>query len=135
MQVAQVFQNPDFDYGTVDYDISVLELASSLSFGSAIAPVILPYWNQPIIAGIPTVVTGWGALREGGSSPTQLQVVEVPLVSLEDCRSAYGTNAITDRMVCAGFPEGGKDACQVRVLIRFTIKKLTSCYLLTLLWK
>lgn len=65
------------------------------------------------MAGDIAFVTGWGALTEGGASSNQLQVVDVPLVSLEECRAAYGTSSITDRMVCAGFPEGGKDACQV----------------------
>lgn len=116
VQVEKIFQNPDFDYWTVDYDISVLRLASPLSFGSAIAPVALPAPNQPYEAGEVSSITGWGALNEGGSSPSQLQVVEVPLVSLEECRSAYGVESITDRMLCAGLPEGGKDACQVNFL-------------------
>lgn len=37
--------------------------------------------------------------------------VKVPTVSTEDCRKAYST--ITERMFCAGNPEGGKDSCQV----------------------
>lgn len=64
-------------------------------------------------------VTGWGALREQGSSPNQLQVVEVPVVSLDECIEAYVTiNNVTDEMMCAGYPQGGKDACQVmRILM------------------
>lgn len=75
----------------------------------------LPVLNQDYAAGDLAYVSGWGTLSEGGSSSTQLQVVEVPLVSLAECRSAYGSSSITDRMVCAGYPEGGKDACQVKI--------------------
>jgi trypsin len=38
--------------------------------------------------------------------------VNVPAVSTEECSKAY-PDMITERMVCAGMPEGGKDACQV----------------------
>lgn len=116
VRLAAVYQNPQYDSWTIDYDISVLELASPLTFGTAIAPVALPALNEPIVAGAVSQVSGWGALTEGGSSPNQLQVVDVPLVSLEECRAAYGTSSVTDRMVCAGLPEGGKDACQVMII-------------------
>ena len=35
----------------------------------------------------------------------------VPLVSADVCSKAY-PGSITDRMLCAGLPEGGKDSCQ-----------------------
>lgn len=37
----------------------------------------------------------------------------VPIVNQEKCATAYKNLApITDRMICAGFDKGGKDACQ-----------------------
>jgi len=39
--------------------------------------------------------------------------VDVPVVSDADCRASYGEADIADSMICAGFPEGGKDSCQV----------------------
>jgi len=67
----------------------------------------------PDISFLPTersVVAGWGALTEGGSSPVVLYKVDVPHVSDASCRGSYGQNAIADSMICAG--EGGKDSCQ-----------------------
>ena len=49
-------------------------------------------------------------LSIGGSSPSALQWVAVPTVTNEQCNAAY--NGITDSMICAGLPEGGKDSCQ-----------------------
>ena len=45
-------------------------------------------------------------------NPFHLQCVEVPILSHQDCNYSYG-GRITERMVCAGYPEGGKDSCQV----------------------
>merc|ERR1712025_1027278 len=28
------------------------------------------------------------------------------------CRDAYGSSSVYDSMICAGFPQGGKDSCQ-----------------------
>ena len=57
------------------------------------------------------VITGWGTLSSGGSQPAKLQVAHVPIVKQSDCKTAY-KNEIHDSMLCAGYPEGGKDACQ-----------------------
>lgn len=110
-------QHPQYDDWYIDYDISILHFASEFSLGTAIGPAALPSLNQVVEAGTPAVVTGWGSTQEGGSLPLQLQAVEVPIISQEDCRSAYGSASVTDRMICAGLlEEGGKDACQVSCL-------------------
>lgn len=46
-------------------------------------------------------------------NPYNLQCADVPLLSTQECENAY-PGQITSTMLCAGFPEGGKDACQVR---------------------
>lgn len=113
--VEAIFQNPQYDDWTLDYDITVLLLASELTYSAAIGPIGLPVLNQQIPAGTRSVVSGWGT-TSSGSSATQLQAVEVPIVSLEDCKAAYDRYDVTERMICAGYlGEGGKDACQVRV--------------------
>lgn len=57
-------------------------------------------------------VAGWGALTEGGSSPSVLMKVDVPYVEDAPCNASYATVnlVVTESMVCYG--EGGKDSCQ-----------------------
>lgn len=45
-------------------------------------------------------------------NPFELRCVKVPIMSNKECEASY-PGMITDRMVCAGYLEGGKDACQV----------------------
>ena len=61
-----------------------------------------------------TTVLGWGTMREGGRPAKILRYVELPYVSLKECRRAMRPHRIYDSMVCAGYVKyGGKDACQV----------------------
>lgn len=113
IRIEQFYQHPEYNGTILDYDITVLKLASPLNFGTTVAPIRLPESNYPIVPGANCFVTGWGALVENGSAAFQLQVVEVPLVSQQDCIAIYGVENITDTMVCAGYTQGGKDACQV----------------------
>ena len=48
----------------------------------------------------------------GGRLPNDLQWVQVPPITNEKCRKSYGSNTITDSMICAGLEVGGKDSCQ-----------------------
>lgn len=113
--VAVIYEHPQFDYFDIDFDITLLLLTSPLTFSASIQPIDLPYLNQPVPGGTLTTVTGWGSLSEGGPSPSQLQEVQVPIVSNDVCQQAYYMYPITDRMLCAGLlGEGGRDACQVR---------------------
>lgn len=44
--------------------------------------------------------------------PNRLQCLDVPIVDDADCAKAY-PGMITRRMVCAGYMDGGRDACNV----------------------
>lgn len=49
--------------------------------------------------------------------PYRLQCLDVPIVSDEDCDKAY-PGMITRRMVCAGYMDGGRDACNVSTTVK-----------------
>ena len=52
-------------------------------------------------------------LQEGGILPNYLMKGSIPTISDEVCKYIYGDNSITDSMICAGFPQGSVDSCQV----------------------
>ena len=91
---------------SVPFQVSV-----PFAFGLGVQPIALTSVEPP--AGALAVVTGWGRLTPGGLLPSQLQAVEVNITSREACNSAYAQyGGITVNMICAGVPQGGKDACQ-----------------------
>lgn len=66
-------------------------------------------------------VIGWGKSEDLESSEYEPAVneVEVPVLNRELCNEwmIYRDLNVTDGMICAGFAEGGKDACQVGPVI------------------
>ncbi|KAM4837275.1 coagulation factor XI isoform 2-T2 [Thomomys bottae] len=47
-----------------------------------------------------------------GKIQNTLQKAKVPLVSHEECQTKYQGHKITNKMICAGYKDGGKDACK-----------------------
>ncbi|OXA61937.1 trypsin-7 [Folsomia candida] len=112
IQVSEIHQHPSFNRSNLNNDVSILELSSSVTIGPQVQIIATAPSGSELSAGTLTTITGWGTTSSGGSLPTQLHVVKVPIVSVADCRAAYGDKAITDNMLCAGLSEGGKDSCQ-----------------------
>lgn len=49
-----------------------------------------------------------------GESPPALMAVELPIVPQTICYNIFGDDFYsTSAMLCAGYPQGGKDTCQV----------------------
>ncbi|OFZ18548.1 MAG: hypothetical protein A2X94_17680 [Bdellovibrionales bacterium GWB1_55_8] len=109
-QITQVLVHPKFKPGdSYDYDFALLKLDHPSRFKS-----LTPNLDSGIGPQTPqmlAMVAGWGATRENGIISLNLQKVAVPLVARERCDQAY-PGKITDRMICAGYESGGKDACR-----------------------
>lgn len=101
----QVIKNPGWDSNTMFNDYALVKLSGDSKF----EPIAL---NTKELSGkVDFVTAGWGTTSESGSASKNLLKVSVPMVSQETCSAAY-PDAINGSMICAGFPEGGKDSCQ-----------------------
>jgi len=107
--------NMPYTENTYNNDFVILKLQSPLIFNQNVGPTCLPSTSTyaPENLGKSCFVSGWGQLQHEGAFPDNLQWVEVPLVTNAQCFQNYnGYIGITSSMICAGYPEGGKDSCQ-----------------------
>ena len=132
LEVARIVTHPSYHSATSDYDFSLVKLKERIQFGGCVSeadlsltslclaspdvrPVCLPDNSRQDYSGQVGLVTGWGVTQEGASSlAPALREVNVTVMSNAECRedTLYSPDTITESMLCAGEPEGGRDSCQ-----------------------
>uniref|UniRef100_A0A1B0BL49 Peptidase S1 domain-containing protein n=1 Tax=Glossina palpalis gambiensis TaxID=67801 RepID=A0A1B0BL49_9MUSC len=113
--VAKKVVHPQYNFFTYEYDLALVKLEQSLEFAPHVSPICLPQTDSLLI-GMNATVTGWGRLSEGGTLPSVLQEVSVPIVSNDNCKSMFlragRQEFIPEIFLCAGYETGGQDSCQ-----------------------
>ena len=102
--VLQIVKHPGWNTNTMDNDFALVQLSGDSKF----APIALN--TKEIVSKVDFVTAGWGTTSEGGSVSKNLMKVTVPFVDKQTCLKSYSD--VTDTMICAGYPQGGKDSCQ-----------------------
>jgi hypothetical protein len=116
-EVIKIVDHPNYNGGTTDYDYSLLKISGSIDMNenTHIRPACLPAvqntGSEPDHMWKFATVAGWGTQSSGGDLSDFAQEVEVVIMSSRKCIESYGSS-ITDRMICAGHSEDGKDSCQ-----------------------
>ncbi|NXF51884.1 OVCH2 protein, partial [Oceanites oceanicus] len=116
LPVKYVIKHPNFDpRRPMNYDIALLKLDGTFNFSSSVLPACLPDPGEKFEAGYICTACGWGRLNENGVLPQVLYEVNLPILNSKECSRALSTLKKPiegDTIMCAGFPDGGKDACQ-----------------------
>ncbi|PVI00749.1 extracellular trypsin protease [Periconia macrospinosa] len=109
--VLGVISNPD--YLPYDNDIAIIKLSNPIPEGNGISYASLPEAGSDPVNNTMHTTAGWGlTVEDGWTGPQTLQYVDVPIVDRATCKKQYEDyDEISENMVCAGFPQGGKDAC------------------------
>ncbi|GAB0100766.1 hypothetical protein DMENIID0001_168520 [Sergentomyia squamirostris] len=113
VKIKRKINHPQFNLVSADYDFAILELENELNFNSKCQPLKLPEKTQNVDDGTLLYTYGWGQTQNSQESSSKLRGVEIPKVSQSSCSKAYAIFAkdITDRMICVGYTQGGKNAC------------------------
>ncbi|XP_017969027.1 serine proteinase stubble isoform X2 [Drosophila navojoa] len=113
--VSKKVVHPKYNFFTYEYDLALVKLEQPLEFAPHVSPICLPE-TESLLIGMNATVTGWGRLSEGGTLPSVLQEVSVPIVSNDNCKSMFlragRQEFIPDIFLCAGYETGGQDSCQ-----------------------
>ncbi|XP_027839993.2 transmembrane protease serine 9-like [Aphis gossypii] len=108
--VSSIVRHRNFDVNSYNHDVALLRLRKAIPFTKSVRPICLPSATREPSGKVGTVV-GWGRLSEGGNLADVVQEVQVPILSLAQCRaSKYRPQRITANMICAG--KGVEDSCQ-----------------------
>jgi len=114
-EVAGVIIHQDYDPVFYEQDIALLLVDAPFVFSNRLLPVCLPS-PQAEHTGAMGVLTGWGREYASGPLTAQLESVQLPVLSNQECMEWYNSSGSPQwipeqTFVCAGWKEGRKDAC------------------------
>ncbi|KAH7086454.1 trypsin-like cysteine/serine peptidase domain-containing protein [Paraphoma chrysanthemicola] len=114
VNVSSIIKHPNNTEQGTDYDVAIVKLSTPivLQADSTVGYAALAAPGSDPVDGSIVTVAGWGAVGERAPGSEVLRKVDVPIVSRATCRKNYSVDRISDRMICAGVPAGGKDSCQ-----------------------
>ncbi|XP_064917194.1 coagulation factor XI isoform X2 [Columba livia] len=111
-KVEEIIVHPQYKYARTGYDIALMKLDKPMNFTDLQLPICLPSKEDADILYTDCWVIGWGYRKEKGRVEDILQKATVPLMSREECQARYRKRRIGDKVICAGYDEGGRDACK-----------------------
>uniref|UniRef100_A0ABD2WFL3 Atrial natriuretic peptide-converting enzyme n=1 Tax=Trichogramma kaykai TaxID=54128 RepID=A0ABD2WFL3_9HYME len=117
MKVMRVIPHPNYNEGVPhDNDVALFQLEHRVEFHDHLRPICLPPANSELRSGTFCTVIGWGKKEDTETSEYEpaINEVAVPILDREICNTwlLHKEVNVTEGMICAGYPEGGKDACQ-----------------------
>ncbi|XP_052223135.1 neurotrypsin-like isoform X1 [Dreissena polymorpha] len=114
-EFEQLIKHPNYNSSSHDNDIALIKVKLNngygIQFNDEVQPACLPDASMHYETGLTCHISGWGRTSLNSTTgQTVLDAAEVRLIDDEDCKRSYNTQ-ITPNMVCAGYMEGGIDAC------------------------
>jgi len=114
--VAKIIPHPKYRMKAFN-DIAIMKLVRPVKFGPWIQPACLPAAGEIVPEGTTSTIHGWGRSAEEGTSPPTLHQVSLPVITTQSCAAIFKKNDYPlvlnpEIMLCAAYPEGGKDTCQ-----------------------
>ncbi|KAK2578908.1 hypothetical protein KPH14_011122 [Odynerus spinipes] len=117
LKIKRVIPHPDYSLGIAhDNDVALCQLEKRVQFHEHLRPVCLPNAKTNLAPATLCTVIGWGKKNDTKDAEYEPAVneVQVPVLNRQVCNMwlAHKELNVTDGMICAGYPDGGKDACQ-----------------------
>ncbi|XP_005103818.1 plasma kallikrein [Aplysia californica] len=107
---ADVIIPRDYVSQTSYHDIALIKLTQPFNYTDYVGPACLPNATAPV--GTKCYVTGWGDTA-GTCCQDLLKQAAVPVMNTSLCSQPdYYGSRVKEGMMCAGYPQGGVDACE-----------------------
>lgn len=110
--VDRVIIHEAYDESTHENDIALVHVTKRYA-GEILRPIASADVDRLASTGMLAVAIGWGLTAEGLDVQNTMRRATVQIVPNQTCNGlASYAGTVADKMLCAGFPEGGKGSCQ-----------------------
>ncbi|XP_053516043.1 coagulation factor XI-like isoform X2 [Artibeus jamaicensis] len=125
--VQEIIIHDQYETAESGYDIALLKLQAAMNYTDFQRPICLPSKADRDVLYTDCWATGWGYRKFRDKIQNTLQKVKIPLVTRSECQAHYSGHRITNKMICAGHQDGGKDACKGTIHCSNKWKRLGVC--------
>ena len=110
IEVAEIIVHPDYDNDAIFAENDIALVRTAIPHG--LQTVQLFNGDDRKLTGVPAQVVGWGVTGFNPTTfPNLLNAATVPITDFDTCSGVYA-DGLGPEHICAGFDEGGVDACQ-----------------------
>ncbi|KAI7815638.1 Serine protease, partial [Rhyzopertha dominica] len=106
--VDRIVNHASYNPSTIANDISLVRTSSTIATGTLVRTIAIS--SGTVGGGVSAVISGWGTLQVGGSTPNNLQFLNVATVTNTECAQRQSPNQIFSTQVCT-FSRSGQGAC------------------------
>jgi secreted trypsin-like serine protease len=106
--------HPQYNPTTLNNDVAVIPLPTSLVTGPSMQPIRLPTAGQAGSSFLDARarVSGWGATTSGGGVSNTLNYVDKRVISNTECAAIFGTAVVVSHVVCGlGYDAPNQSHC------------------------
>jgi trypsin len=103
---SRIINHPNYSGATLINDVSVIQVTNPISETGSVRRIPL---GSVFITGGNAIASGWGQTSNPGSAATELQWLQVQVITNEACRSRLSTTQaarIFDSTICTSGPVG-----------------------------
>lgn len=100
--VSHVVVHPDYVSGQYHHDIALLILRTPINYTVAAQPVCLQRDRANLVVGKRATAIGWGKVSLSTIRSPEMQYMDIPLASWDQCLRVYGSSGALDSQKSIG---------------------------------
>lgn len=100
--VSHVVVHPDYVSGQYHHDIALLILRTPINYTVAAQPVCLQRDRANLVVGKRATAIGWGKVSLSNIRSPEMQYMDIPLASWDQCLRVYGSSGALDSQKSIG---------------------------------
>lgn len=107
-KVAKTFHHQNYSAIGLHHDVGLVKVESSIDFNEGVTPIAPE--TEYLAGGEEAVLCGWGTTTYPGSTPNDLQYINLTVISQEACQEKQSTHKIYESEICT-LTKAGEGAC------------------------
>lgn len=100
--MSHVVVHPDYVNGQYHHDIALLILRTPINYTVAAQPICLQRDRSNLVVGKRATILGWGKVSLSNIRSPEMQLMDIPLASWDQCLRVYGSSGALDSQKSIG---------------------------------